>query len=348
MAATQSSLKIIMISDHNCIRVTKQATILSKMGHEIHLVTRNLPGGGPYLTRTRWDTADDIRAILQAFGKGYIIHVHNEPSYMVQIARESMPDSKIVFDVHDSNYFRHHEEQYSWYEEDTAAHLCDGMVFVSDECRKRFMKVQGVKVPYCVLPSASPKRWSRIGPWNWMGGLVSQGGHVAPNNEPMSHANRWRDYTELYKELTEKGVKTFAYSAEFGQNDKGEYNDITAYYASLGATPGIFNHNDMLDTLGCHDWSLCGNLGDSPVWDYAIPNKFFDALSAGVPIMNLNCKPVEKWIERYDIGVNVSSVDEMIKRWPEHRQKRANVFKNRHHLYMEAFIPKLLKLYEKI
>lgn len=342
MAAT-SSLKIVMISAHNCIRVTKEAVVLTALGHEVHLITRNIPGHpSPFKTRTKWDTADDIRSILKVFGTDYIIHVHNEPSYMVQVAREALPDAKIILDLHDSNYFRHDGDDYSWYEEDTAAHMSDGIVFVSEPSRERFMKMQGIERPTCLLPSASPKIFSRIGPWDWMGGLVSQGGHVIPDGDK-AEANLWRDYTSLYEELVSKGVKTYAFCAEFGRD-----KPLTEYYESLGVIPGVFQHGDMLNALGGHDWSLCGNIGESPVWNYAIPNKFFDALSAGLPIMNLNCPSVAGWIDKYDIGINVSSVDEMIERWGEHKQKRANVIKHRHNLYMEAFIPELISLYKRV
>ena len=346
MAATQSSLKIIMITAHNCVRVAKEAIMLARNGHEIHLLAKNIPPtSGPYKTRTRWNDAGDIRDLLQAFGSGYIIHVHNEPSYMVSIARTAMPDAKIIFDVHDSNYFRDMDDTHSWYEEDIAARLADGLVFVSDVSQKRFIKMQGkgFKRPSCVLPSASPETWSRVGPWNWMGGLVSQGGHALPDATVAGEANSWRDYTELYKELIEKKVRIFAFCAEFGRKQ-----ELVDYYSELGVNPGVFTHDDMLDMLGGHDWSLCGNVGNSPVWNYAIPNKFFDALSAGVPIMNLNVPSVAKWIDKYGLGVNVSSVDEMIERWPEHKEKRANVILNRHHLYMENFIGRLIKLYEKV
>ena len=344
MAANQSFLKIIMIADHNCIRVTKEANVLADLGHELHLVATNLlPKAGPYKTRTKWDTADDIRNILKAFGPGYIIHVHNEPSYMVQVAREAMPKAKIVLDVHDSNYFRNESNEHSWYEEDTAAHMADALVFVSDGCKKRFIKMQGkgFKRPSCVIPSASPKSWSRIGPWNPIGGLVSQGGHVIPDNsDGKGVLNLWRDYTELYTELVAKGIKPFVLCADFVRNKA-----LTEYYANLGVIPGVFQHDDLLNDLGAHDWSLAGNLGGAPVWNYAIPNKFFDALSAGVPIMNLNVPSIAGWIEKYDLGVNVSSVDEMIEHWPEHKQKRANIIANRHHLYMEEFIGRLIKMY---
>ena len=107
MAATKRSL--LFIGKNPCVRIIKQATVLNDLGYEVHFLGQALPHGrGVFRSKTVWESGDDLYHVIKRFDVD-IIHVHNEPSYMVQIAREAS-DAKIVFDIHDSNYFRTKED----------------------------------------------------------------------------------------------------------------------------------------------------------------------------------------------------------------------------------------------
>ncbi|MBT7928407.1 glycosyltransferase, partial [Candidatus Peregrinibacteria bacterium] len=246
--------------------------------------------------------------------------------------------------VHDSNYWRA-EGDYSWYEEDSAIQNCDAMIFPSQICEERY---QTLGKPTKVVWSANLEAWKFYGPWDWYGGIVSQGGHIDPAKTHKGES--WRDYTDLYKELESKDKQVFAYSADFkgGIDLKTQPPELDAYYIKLGAILGCFNHMDLIHNMGRHDWSLCGNINGAKVWDYALPNKFFDAMSGCVPVVNFNCPEVGKLIDEYDVGINVESVDELVERWDEHKEKRASVYRNRNELTMERQIHKVIELYNEI
>jgi len=329
-------VRIAFVSGHGCGRAIKMAMSLYSVGHEVVLLTSNpMLGGGAFYTKIRYDTIDEFKNAISVLGPGYIYHIHNEPSWMATVVREVFPKSKIILDVHDSNYWRTHGD-YNWYEEDVAAQVSDAFVFPSDSAKKLF-PWKGRSV---VIPSANPKSVFHYGPWDYYGGLVCAGGHVDPRATGVEDS--WRDYTALYSQL--KGKKqVYAYSAEFG---KGK--EVDNYYIGLGCKLGAVSHGELIRVLGRHDWSLVGNINDAPVWNVALPNKALDSLAAGIPLMNFNCPEVSKLIEKYDIGIDVKSVDELIDRWGEHIHKRKNVFLNRHNLSMDKFIGRLTNLYEKI
>ncbi|MBT6051995.1 MAG: hypothetical protein HOG49_34765 [Candidatus Scalindua sp.] len=332
-------MKIVFITEHGCGRAIKQASALYDKGYEVALVASKLmKGGGAFMTKHKYDNAKELFDIVSLLGDKMIYHIHNEPSWMVSLVREALPNAKIIYDVHDSNYWRV-EGEYNWYEEDSAIQNCDAMIFPSQSCEDRY---QTLGKPTKVVWSANLEAWKYYGPWDYYGGIISQGGHTAPyENKP---AETWRDYTDIYTEIIGKGKQLFAYSADF--NRKTPKRDD--YYIGLGATLGCFTHMELIQCMGRHDWSLCGNPNGSKVWDYALPNKFFDAMSGCAPVVNFGCTEVGKLIDEYDVGINVESVDELVERWDEHKEKRASVYRNRNEFNMEHQIDKVIDLYNEI
>ena len=339
VSSLKRRLEIVSISHHSCGRAIKQAMVLWERGWNISFVTNRIAGGsGAFKRKVFYDTPESFYDAIRLFSDKHIFHVHNEPSWQVAAIREIFPKAKIVFDVHDSNYWRTGTHDYSWYEEDVASLLCDAYVFPSKRAMQTFPKK---RKPAIVVPSANPESLLYYGGWDYYGGLASNGGHVDPSKT--HDGESWRDYTELYTQVLKKKKKIYAFCADF--HEEKNRPELTKYYADLGVTPLATSHGELIKVLGRHDWSLCGNITDAPVWQVALPNKAFDSLSAGVPIMNINCPEVADLIDRYDVGINVKSVDEMIRRWGEHKEKRANVMLHRAKLTMDMYIKKLERLY---
>lgn len=180
----------------------------------------------------------------------------------------------------------------------------------------------------------------RYGPWEKPGDMASNGGHALPDVE---NRYSWRDYTGLYKELISNGHEVTAYSGSFNSN-----MNLNIHYKKLGVKIGRVDYNQLLEQLGQYKWNIVGNNIKHKVWDYAMPNKFFDSLAAGSPVVNFGCKAVAKLIDRYGFGVNVDSVDEFENVYDDHLKYRANVFKNRDMFSMESGIHNLEALYGRL
>jgi glycosyltransferase involved in cell wall biosynthesis len=110
--------------------------------------------------------------------------------------------------------------------------------------------------------------------------------------------------------------------------------------------PDIFP--DLLAHLTRHDWGLVGNLHYSREWEVAFPNKLFEYIGACVPIVSINAKECSKFIEEYDIGITVKSMEELADRWREHRRCRNNLIKLRSKFFMEEHIQDLENLYQEV
>ncbi len=329
-------MRIIMISWHCCGRVVKQARALKNLGYNLNLVTNRVPANiDVFDSINYYKDKKDLDTTLGLFGDTDIFHVHNEPTWMSTIIRVKYSNARIVLDMHDSNYWR--VEGMRWYEEDVAMQCADALVMTSKSMKdsiKRYGK------PTIIVPSATLEEDFRYGGWHYWGGLCSEGGHSLPTDEnPMES---WRDYTALYTLLKGKR-QVFAYSPMFRQGSK-----LDKHYIKLGVKLGTYTHEDLLDNMGKHDWSLVGNLKRDRVWDLALPNKFFDSMAAGIPVVNFGCKEVETLVNTFDVGINVDTVDELLDKWEECEQKRYKVHINREFFVLERYIGELTRLYESL
>ena len=106
----------------------------------------------------------------------------------------------------------------------------------------------------------------------------------------------------------------------------------------------------VFEKLGEHSWNIVGNWMGGPVknkvWEVALPNKFFDAVAAGLPSVSFGVPEVDRFIRKHDIGITVSTPEELFERWDEHTEKRKNLCLYRRELSMERFIGKLTDFYE--
>lgn len=329
-------MKIVLVSFSTCGRVIKQARALKNLGYNLNLITNRIPADkGLFDSINYYETTKDLDSTLGLFSDREIFHVHNEPTKEATVIRTKYDNARIVLDMHDSNYWR--IEGMEWYEENVAMQCADALVLTSKGMQD---SIEKYNKPHIILPSATLREDFRYGAWHYWGGLVSQGGHSCPFDE--NPLESWRDYTALYTLL--KGKKqVFAYSPMFR---KGSVLD--KHYISLGVKLGCYSHQGLLDNMGKHDWALVGNLRKDKIWDLALPNKFFDSLAAGIPVVNFGCKEVEILINAFDVGINVDTVDELLDRWDEHTQKRYKVHVNRDWFTMERYIDKLVELYREI
>jgi hypothetical protein len=342
-------MKIAFISQTCCLRVSKEAIALKNKGHNVYLITKSREVNPAIFDLVmQYSNINQLETAIKLLAKEVdVFHHHNEPNYHATLVRSLVPDAKIVLDMHDSNYWRIPEEvggiKVNWADEDVAVSCSDAIVFPSNNAMLDFKARIGDKKPLLVLPNTFPMSFMKFKPSDYRGGIVSQGGHALPTQHVEDH---YRDYTKVYSEMVAKGIRVYAYSSSFSGGDMN--NPYDKHYASLGVTLGSYAYDEMLSVLGGHTWNMVGNIGNHYIWKYSLPNKFFDACAAGLPSVNFSNPEVAEYIDKYDIGINVTTVDELVARWDEHLEKRKNVMLYRKELTLENFIPKLEKLYENI
>lgn len=320
-------------------------------GHEVHLIAGKVVGfTDNYKTYTIFQNPDQCYDSIALLKDVDVFHVHNEPSWFVNVIKAVHGDKiPVVLDVHDSYLIRYPEgepnlktpritadERYNF-------QLADGHVFVSqpmaDICRNTFKLEQ----PYAVLPSYMPKRFYRVDSFRWAGGIVYEGRvDLTENLESHNSFFAYCDYRELAKELRENKLAFYIFAPN---RDVAEYNK--AYDGNAFFLPAQ-DPEKLIRRLGCHHYGILGNLQVHEAWKYALPNKLFDYLAAGTPVIAMNAPLAGQFVEENGFGINVTSVQEIVDAWDRTREFRSNIAKYRFDWCMEEHIDVVEKLYRKL
>lgn len=349
-------MRIGMVAGHACIRVQKMALPLIQRGHTVHLIAKKMPSFfEEYATFTFTPAIDNYIQAIKVLSKSVdLFHVHNEPSWFVTAIKE-YTDVPVIIDVHDSDVARMTDEQeqalkkagFTAYrrnvEERNNFQLSDGLVYPSDSFAGIVQSFYRLKQPQLVLPSYVPRSLFQYNLGEYYGGLVYEGRVDLKEEVDKDPQNGYSycEYSELAKKTHELGIQFNIYAVRSDEKFINAYKDI-----ALVHEPKEFSK--MLKRISRHDWGLVGNIHKTPEWDVALPNKLFEYLAAGVPVVAINAKTCSDLIDDYGIGITVNSLEELKDRWREHEQCRKNVIKYRQEFCMDKNIEGLELLYKAV
>jgi hypothetical protein len=270
---------VLMVSSHCCTRVQKQAAALKALGWRVDSVSKAMPGvmdGFDVLKVTQDEK--EFPAIIESSGAS-IIHVHNEPDRLMQYADAGANGRPIVYDCHDLGWYRTFSVLP---EERFAFDRADGIINVSKEHRDLAYKLHPWKVPEAITMSVPMKAWMPQKADDEAGrhGVVYEGG----SNPGASEANRFRDHIGVDKAFEAAGIDmTFFVPTRA----------IGAYRRSRMFVP----YKVLLDQLATFKWGFIGTDVKTDKGDVCLPNKTFDYLLAGLPLLCCNVPAVETFME---------------------------------------------------
>lgn len=349
-------MRVVMVSGHSCIRVHKMAIPLIEKGHEVHLVARKLSSF--WQQYRSFLLCEDIEQYAEAIKlhapKADVFHCHNEPSWFVSLIKE-ITDKPVILDVHDSYLARSTPEEASEalargdkhvrvsVEERTNCQLADGLVFPGEDFRSIVMGEFGLKQPALTLPSYVPKRYYQYDFKDWHGGLVYEGKVNLPSETTgYSSGFKYCDYSDAAEKTDAIGMDFHLYAGRVDDAFRKHYSRKHTFIHDP------LNYEVLMERIGRHDWGLVGNTTKTREWDVAMPNKLFEYLATGVPVVAMNAANSARFLEETGMGISVSGTQELAERWKEHRLVRARVFKERQAWSMNAHINKLENFYEEV
>lgn len=345
-------MKIVMITNHACIRVMKMALPLMDKGHHVHLITQKVTQYSDLLSSVSvFQNLDQLQAAIKNHADADIFHCHNEPNWFVTAVKEVM-DKPVVLDVHDSMLLRRTDDEVAKSEDESIFRitvdernnfqLADGLVYVCDPMKRIVDDTYKIDCPRIVLPSFLPIRFYRVDFLKWVGGLVYEGRIDIPDElDAKWNFFQYANYLKAAKECERIGIDFHIYTPRKDQKVREAYQDVCFLHE-----PQTLSR--LIKHLGGHDWGLVGNVDAHEEWKHALPNKLFEYMAGCVPVVCINADESWDFIREYGVGIKVDSFDELASRWSEHRKCRENVIKHRMKFTMETYIDKLDGLYREV
>ena len=335
-------MNIAFVSWHCCARVIKFGIALMRAGHEVHFI-QNRVSNNDYIkffhSASFFENKHQFVIKMQGLKDIDLIHVHNEPSWMGWMAKTVRPDLPVVFDIHDLTHPRLGEANN---DEILSIGACDGFLvpsigYLNFVKNYFYLADKSIEVlySYCVKNVIGLPRRPRVN------GIVFEGGlSVTSDEDAQNNKFSFRDYRQVAKTLTAMDIPFIIYSADS--------KDIEPYTQTGALCMPYTPYFSMMKELTRYDWGLCGSPFPTVALDWAMPNKLFEYIAAGLPVIVYNGQEMGEFVEKYELGVVIKDLGEIPKIYHLHEKYRENVRKKRHRWIMEKQIPKLIEFYEKV
>jgi hypothetical protein len=341
----------ILISTHyNCLRNIKSSIAAYNLGYELELITqgdglglvRELMHDHIYKSIRIWSTPSQLEKYMEE-SNADIIWCHNEPDLMTVLAHSPnvKRDRMIIHDCHDlptlhPEYTKNEEVN----EQEMISMTKSDMVFVPtqdyvDITEKKYGRKEGVHVLYSCAPSA----FFPNADMPRVNGMLYCGQINVPS---MGSRLAYRDVVPLFRYLTALGIASHIYYTT-------PNIDVTPYITAGACTYGVLKMWAAIQQYTRYDYGFVGSNVECEEIKICMPNKLFDCMAAGIPLICLNADTAGKFCIDNDIGISVNGLSALqnvpwgdVSMW---ERMRKNVREIRREYTMEN---QLKKLFDKV
>ncbi|HEX2047370.1 MAG TPA: glycosyltransferase [Acidimicrobiales bacterium] len=358
-------MRVLFLQQQPCMRTLKYAVGLRAARIDLSLgfafqgqTLSGWYGTGDELFDRWWplaaEPAGDLERVVEEF-RPHLIHSHNLPDSLTVVAQEICDDRvPVVHDVHDLQSLRRTPYEAGFPEpadplalEKRAIEGSAAVVAVSPEMLEEMEARHAVPdrrlvfanyalgrdLP-AVLPPPERRREGRFR-IVYQGTLSTNGGHY--------------DLRHIFRTLVAGGVGLDVYPGR----PAPEYEELAA------ATPGMRCHETLppgklLEVLPTYDFGWAGFNAtlNAAHLDTALPNKAFEYVGCGLPVLTLGHRALARWVAEEGVGVglapeDLADLDARLRSLdvPALRQRAAEA---RRRLTVEANAGRLLDLYDAV
>ena len=354
-------MRVLFLHQQPCMRALKYAVGFRAAGADLELgfAYRGLTlsefyGSGDELFDHWWRIGPDLGADLQQVIDDWepdLIHSHNLPDLLTVLALEITGGAvPVIHDVHDMHSLRHTPYEDGFPDAGEPELLeraaCEGsaaLITVSDEllselaARYELPTLTRVFPNYALardLPALPPPARPAAEPPRlvYQGTLSCSGGHY--------------DLREIFAAIVAEGLTLDVYTTR----------DEPAYRRLADSLPGLRLHRtlppaELMRRLPGYDFGWAGFNArlNAAHLDTALPNKAFEYVAAGLPVLTFDHRALAGFLEREGLGLSLDGIEGLGARLRavDLAALRGRVAAARHGLTIEANIGRILALYDE-
>lgn len=356
-------MRVLFLQQQPCIRTLKEAVGLRSTGSpfEVGFAYQGQSltewyGAGDDVFDHWWrlgpDVVPDLRRVVGQF-RPDVIHSHNLPDRLTVLALELVDGAvPVIHDAHDLQSLRQTPYEDGFPEPDDALLLekeavdrCAALVTVSDEMLEaidarhgrpeRAVTFANYALGRDLPPVLPPPERRHDGPPRlvYQGTLSTNGGHY--------------DLRELFIMIAAQGVILDIFPAR----PAPEYRALADAYPGI-RYQGMLPPDRLLEVLPRYDfgWAGFNNSLNGAHLDTALPNKVFEYVGCGLPVLTMGHRALRRFLEEEGVGVSLKVLDDLPTQLaqldlPVLRQRVAAL---RWELTVEANISCITSLYEDV
>ena len=305
--------------------------------------------------------SEAVNRIIKDYKPG-IIHSHNAPDTLTLTAIDIDTEVPVIHDVHEiltihnSGFFAgDNEEKLTRYreEERRVCEKSDGLIHATGGIRRYVQQQYDVNADReivfynYVLESLMTHRFVRK--------LSERDGgiHIAyigciTSVVPGSHY----DLRGIFNEIADLGIHIHIYpTKDLITKSNNDYRRLAESSRFLHFH-GTLDYRRLLYEITQYDFGWAGFNGETnrEHVNITLPNKVFDYVSSGLPIISFPHKTVQRFIEKHGLGLVVEGVDELPRRLKDVNlsKLKERVMKSRCAFTMESNILKLIEFYGRM
>ena len=356
-------MNVLFLRPQPAIRSLKYALGFKSVGVDIHLLhgytsrtLTELYGHGDecfekFIKLDPKDLEEEIREIVKSYHID-LIHSQNAPDLLTVAAIRSVDDLPIIHDNQDTislretPYYPGADVEKQLVDERMANEGCDARIHVTEKMMAYVQEKYGMKRDVVFYNYVSE---SMIPPF-FKDKLSERDGevHIVYEGTLASLDGDHYDLRKIFKDIASPGMHIHIYDShsnkDYHKMAKGD--DFIHYHGHLDPR-NLFEEMTQYD----FGWSGFNVAKNKAHMDVALPNKTFEYIACGLPVLSLPHEAQKKFIQKHGVGLVFNDLEEMQEKLADKEavdRTRKTVFRKRFDFTVEKNIWAIVDLYHYV